>query len=373
MTQMSHLFASASPADNAAALAYFERCVLSLPSIDTAFFRNRLAEQYGRGELFEREIAVLVNFDIPESPSGRRLLEVARSHFARRRYRHAANAAAAAHPRIEREDESARSSSAFMAHQSYLSLGIRDSALIWLRESGVTNRDARARAAALYQETGHLEAAAEQIDSLLPSIAKDTLLVRQRLFAGDPAGALNQATTTVGAWGTYPAERLLWRARCMVFGGRPFEAARFIDSLTFAASWHGAAEVLRYRYWLQKMEDAPRPVVETWGRLEYLIYTDDLTASARLLIERRAALTGEAGEMLTTRLARELARVGRHAAALEVLELVTDGQSPEYLYVKAEMLNGAGRREEARGLANRILTDHPTDIFAQRARMLLSR
>jgi TolA-binding protein len=84
--------------------------------------------------------------------------------------------------------------------------------------------------------------------------------------------------------------------------------------------------------------------------------------------------------MLVIRLSRALAKSARFTEALEALELVGGSRgdvksenTPEYLYFMADMLNETGRRDEARATANKILKDFPTNIFAQKARILLTR
>jgi len=41
------------------------------------------------------------------------------------------------------------------------------------------------------------------------------------------------------------------------------------------------------------------------------------------------------------------------------------------MFMKAETMKGLGRNDEARDIAQKILTEYPGDVFAQRARMLL--
>jgi tetratricopeptide (TPR) repeat protein len=265
---------------------------------------------------------------------------------------------------------------------------VRDSALHWLSLSGVASRDAKVQTVALNQETGRARDAAVLIDSLPSSLSKDTLTVRQHFFTGELGKALAHTSANIVSWVMNPRERMLWQARGLIFSGRPYDAAPALDSLRFVPGWHAAAEVLRYKYWMQKLED-DQGMLDIWGRLELFIYIGDLAAAAELL--RKLKLSGEAGEMLAVRLARPLAKAGRYQEALEVLELAGGGglpdygikgidrgeaqgkhvNTPEYLYFKAEMLHEIGRREEARGIAQRILKEFPGDIFAQKARILL--
>ena len=400
LTQMGQLFADADSAVKSAALDKFEACVFSLPSGDTAFYRNWLADFYGRGGLYEKEVAILTKFDTPASPSGRKLADAAKAHFSRRRYRQAATAAVAAAGRLDKAEQP---QAAFVAYQAYMQLRAKDSALIWLKRSEVTSKDARVQSVALHQEAGHTQEAAALLDSMPLSLAKDTLVVRQYLFTGETGKALNHTSSPHVSWIMNPRERALWMSRSLIFSGRPYDAAAIIDTLRFMQSWHGTAEVLRYKYWFQKLED-DQSALDVWGKLEYSIYTGDLTTAAQNL--RKYGLKGESGEMMAVRLARALAGAERVKEALEILELVESSQavggeidygikgipgrqdndksgknktrsetqrSAEYLYFKAEMLNESGRQEEARAIANKILKDYPADVFAQKARILLSR
>jgi len=386
MTQMAQLLADADSVEKAAAVRIFERCAMGSRDADTALYRNWLADFCGQQGLFEQQISILSRFSTAESPSGRKLADAARDHFSRRRYRLAVTAASAAYWRLDEDQR--RSDAAFLTYQSYMQLRVRDSALVWLRLSGVDDKHARIQAIALNQETGHLEAAAALIDSLQASLPKDTLTVRQLLFAGEPVKALNAIMASKSAsWATAPRERMLWRGRCMIFSGQVHEAMPVIDSLKFVPSWHAASEILRYRYWVQKLDDS-QSALDVWGKLEYAVYIGDMAAAVRLL--KGHGMKGEPGEMLAVRLARALAKSQRPAEALEILELADDGgvdygikginrktatraPSPEYLYFRAEMLSEAGRMDEARAVANKILVEHPLDIFAQKARILLSK
>jgi tetratricopeptide (TPR) repeat protein len=402
VTQMEQLLSDADSAAMVAALRAFRRCALSHQSSDTAFYRNRLADFCGRHGLFDEEISILKALDIPTAPAGRKLADAAKSHFARRRYRLSAAAAVAAHGRLDSAD-AARPAAALTAYQAYTQLKIRDSALVWLRLSGAAGKDAKIQAAALNQETGHLGESARIIDSLPTSLPKDTLAVRQYVFLGEMGKALNHiAAATTPSWVMSPRERLLWRARCLIFSARPYDAAPALDSLKFMANWHGAAEVLRYKYWIQRLDgaDVPQGLAEAWGQLEHRVYTGDLDAAMRGLKESGLARGGGPGEALAVRLAGALMSSSRHQEALAALELVQGGKpastggagginlktdiklggsggnkanGPEYLYVYAEALNELGRRDEARAAAQKILAEYPADVFAQKARILLAK
>jgi tetratricopeptide (TPR) repeat protein len=401
-TQMEQLFADADSAARSDAMRGFRKCVLALPAADTAFYRNRLADFYGRYGHFDEEISILVTLNTRSAPTGRRLSEAARTHFSQRRYRLAASAASAAYARLDEGDRT-RASAAFTAHQAYTQLKARDSALVWLRLSGATDKDAKILAVALNQETGRLEEASRLLEQLPPSLSKDTLAVRAYIFSGEIGKALNHiATATTPSWVMSPRERMLWRARCFIFQGQPYDAAPALDSIKFMPTWNAASETLRYKYWLQKLDEggAPQGAAQLWGRLEYYLYTGDLNAASKALKVffdaagvQQAGVAGGVGEALSVRLAGALAANSRYAEALETLDMVDGGarrgssnnpnlnlslkfdidnsRSPEYLFVKAEALKGLGRNDEARGIAQKILTEHPGDVFAQRARMLL--
>jgi tetratricopeptide (TPR) repeat protein len=393
VTQMEQLFADADSAQRLAAVRGFRNCALSRPDADTAFYRNRIADFYGRHGHFGEEVSILKALNTPLSPTGNRLAAIAKAHFSARRYRFAAVAAAAAYDKLEENDQT-RAAAALTAYQAYSQLNARDSALAWLRLSGAADKDARIQAVALNQEAGRHEEAAGLLEALPASLSKDTLAIRGHIFAGEMGKALNRiAVSTTPSWVISPRERMLWRARCLIFQGQPYDAAPMLDSLKFMASWQGTSEVLRYKYWLQKLDEdgAPRGAPAAWGKLEYCIYTGDLSAAAKDLkdfFDTAGGLggaggslkglfdikagTGAVGEALAVRLSGALSSRSRHAEALEALEAVADGRTPEYLYARAEALKELGRHDDARNAAQRILKEHPADVFAQKARILLA-
>jgi len=401
VTQMEQLFADADSAVKSSSLRSFLTCVLAAPEADTALYRNRLADFYGRHGHFDEEISILAALNTRSAPTGRRLADAARAHFAQHRYRLAALAASAAYSRMDEGDQT-RQSAAFTAYQAYTQIKARDSALVWLRVSGATDKDAKILAVALNQETGRLDEAARLLEQLPPSLSKDTLSVRAYLFSGEIGKALNHiAAATTPSWVMNPRERMLWRARCLIFQGQPYDAAPTLDSLKFMPSWNATSETLRYKYWLQKLDEgnAPKGAAQVWGRLEHYIYTGDLGAAAKLLkgfLDAGGAQpVGEAGgvgEAMAVRLAGAMAASSKYAEALETLETVGGGgrgrgnvpnlnlnlnfnvdnnRSPEYMFVKADVLKRLGRGDDAREIAQKILTEYPGDVFAQRARMLL--
>jgi hypothetical protein len=402
VSQMEQLFADADSAARSDAARGFRACALALPAADTALYRNRLADFYGRHGHFDEEISILATLNTRSAPTGRRLAETARIHFSARRYRLAAAAASAAYGRMEEGDQT-RASAAFTAYQAYTQIKARDSALVWLRLSGATDKDAKIMAVALNQETGRSDEAAQLLEQLPPSLSKDTLTVRAFIFSGEIGKALNHiATATTPSWVMSPRERMLWRVRCLIFQGQPYDAAPTLDSLKFMPSWNATSETLRYKYWLQKLDEggAPQGAAQVWGRLEYCVYKGDLNAAAKALkgffdaAGVQAAGAGGVSEALAVRLAGALSANLKYAEALDVLEMAGGGgggrgrnpnlnlnlnlnfnidssRSPEYMFVKAEALKGLGRNDDARDIAQKILKEYPGDVFAQRARMLL--
>ena len=369
VTQMGQFFSDIVSDEQLAALNNFKICILSLEAADTVYLRNWLADLYRRSGVYDSEIKVLVELDIPSSPVARRLADAARDHLSKRRYRYAANSAVLAYGRLEQGAQ--RTNTALIAYQSYMRLGVRDSALIWLKRPGLTDTAAKAAAAGLYQETGHLASAAALIDSMNASLSKDTLLIRQRLFSNEIDKALSLASSNLLSWRQHPREKCLWQTRCLIFSGKAEHAVPVIDSVKFSASWHASAELLRYKYWLQKLS-GESGASSTWGNLEYLIYTGNLTLAVQKL--KDYGLSGDTGEMMAVRAAGALMREGSITEALLVLDLVKNSAgSPEYLYFRAEALFNAGRKDDARVTAGKLLTDFPTDVFAQKARILLSK
>ncbi|MFP4013917.1 MAG: tetratricopeptide repeat protein [Chitinispirillaceae bacterium] len=362
-SQMRQFFSEAKPRKISPALDTFKNCISQSSFPDTALYRNWLAGMFGNAGLYEKEVETLLELDTPEESVAGDLLDIARDHFTARRYRFALKPAILAYRRLDKSSDAA-----VIAYQSYLELGVKDSALYWLRHADLSSSGRIADAATLCQETGHLYNARELIDSMTSSLTRDTLVIRQYLFAGEKEKAAAFAKDSLRHRGS--RQRSLWRGRTLLFSSRIPDAAAVFDSLEFSPSWFAASEVLNYRFRIQKLQ-ADYDALKVWSAMEYHIFTGNLQKGADLL--RSQKLSGEAKEMISVLLGKAYLKKSKPAEAISALDLVNvEKHSPEFLYTRAEALYIVGRLEEARTAAEEILVDSPTDVHAQKARVLLA-
>lgn len=366
LSQMRQFFSDAEPGRISPALDKFKSCISQSSFPDTVLFRNWIADMFGNAGLYDKQVEMLVEFDIPREPVTGKLLDIARDHFAGKRYRFALKPAVLAFRRLDKGDM--RSDAAVIAYQSYLALGMKDSALHWLGRADLSTGERIADAAALCQETGHLYNARALIDSMPSSLTKDTLVIRQYLFSGELEKAAGFAKDSLRHRSS--KQRTLWKGRTLLFSSKIPEAASVFDSLEFSPSWYAASEVLNYRFWLQRFQ-ADYNVLKAWSRMEYFLFTENLQKGADLLASQK--FSGEAGEMMAVLLGKAYLKKGKPQDVIRVLDLVkVENHSPEFLYTRAEALYILGRLEEAGFMVEQILVGFPTDVHAQKARILLS-
>ncbi|MFP4241478.1 MAG: hypothetical protein ACLFQB_02260 [Chitinispirillaceae bacterium] len=367
LSQMGQFFSDAEPRKIAPALDSFSRCMSQSSFPDKALYRNYLADLCGKMGLYEKQVEILVELDVPGAPVTEKLLEIAMNHLSDKRYRLAQNAALLAYNRLNKGE--LRSNAAVIAYQSYLELGVKDSALYWLGRADLSTQERMADAAALCQVTGHLHNARILIDSMSSSLTRDTLLIRQYLFAGEKKKATSFSADSMRHRNS--KERNLWKGRAFLFSSQPLKAAAVFDSMAFSSTWHAASEVLNYRFGVKKLQGDAH-ALKTWAQIEYYIYIGKLQKGADLLFSE--GLSNEVTEWLAVRLGRTLLRARRALETIQILDKVNiEKHSPEFLYIKAEALYIEGRLKQASSLVEQLLVDFPTDVFAQKARILLTR
>jgi hypothetical protein len=352
-----------------ALLDAYRTCALGLPDVDTADVRDWLSMSYSRVGLYAEEIDVLVELGSGGRSAVEQLVQVARRHFALKRYEHAARAASMAYEHSR--DADIMGLCASIAHESLVRLGSSDSAAIWLTRTDLSQGRSAARAVAFYQTGGELGKADSLLASLAPGLVRDTLVLRQLLFSGRTDSAATYATAMAhnGWWKMLTSSALLWRLRVALFGGNMSQYRRLTDSLTFEPSWEHALEVLGYRYRYQRLK-SDMAALEIWGKLELALYQGDLQRAAAVLDPHACSQT--ASHVLSAYLIKGLLSARAFSKAATVAGAVDPSTStPEHTYYCAEVLIGQGELPKARALLERLILEHPDSIYSSKARILL--
>ena len=176
------------PAAKREALDAYRRCALSNPGCDTQGLKQWLCRAYASAGLFAQQDSLLVQLDTRQFPSAQDFLDAAEERFPGvlfpRRF-----PATAAYARLASADTAARSLAATILFQCYRTALRPDSASYWLSRASLSDDRFRISAVAFLQSAGMLDRADSLMAGIRPSLARDTLLIRRLLYAGDPKGA----------------------------------------------------------------------------------------------------------------------------------------------------------------------------------------
>ena len=365
------LFENASTDTVAAALGPFERCVFDLAEIDTLGVQLWLADFYGRRSMDAQEMNVLGLFGASSQQLFPRLMDMARVRYIRGFYAKAIVPAQVAYRRAA--SPQAKTTAAGMLYQAYRALGRNDSALLWLKRADLSSEKGRIDAVVLYQCAGALSEAQKILQGLPTSFVRDTLEVRQRLFAGDTKEAADLVLRGGKRWSDRPSDWILWKARTLLFDNRTGALSALMDSVKIDPSWKQSGEILDYRYRLQLFgrSGGARAV---WCGIEYDCYTGHPQRAEKRLAQ--ASAPADFKQELALRIIREYCAQGNRTAAAEFFRgqgSFSGADSPEYLFLFARTLLESGQTAASRDLLLRLIRDFPDDVFSEKARILLAR
>ena len=367
--QFSQLFENAPAESVTAALGTFQKDVFSRRGIDTLGLQLWLANLCARRGLDSAEMEVLKAVPATSQRLIPRLLDMARERYGRGFYAEAVLPAAVAYDRAG--SPGLKTGAAALLYQAYQALRKNDSALVWLGRADLSNESRKTDAAALYQCAGRLSDAKALIVSLPPSFSRDTLELRQFLWNGDSRKAAELAEKGGREWLRRPDETLLWKVRTLLFDGSIEDLAAIFDTVSIAASWRGAKELIDYRFRLQ-LFNRSKEALSVWAHIEYDLFTGMPERAVRRFSER--AVPAELKSALLLRIIRDLLEQGNTQAAGRLLEEQGEkAGSPEYLYRYAEVLLRNGQFDRARELLLRIIREYSGDVFSEKARVLLAK
>jgi hypothetical protein len=265
-----------------------------------------------------------------------------------------------------------KAAAAELLYQSYQALHKNDSALLWLGRADSTGENHRIDAVALYQSAGRLIDARAVLDKIIPSFDRDTLTIRQYVFEGNMKGALEALHNANSRWTQKTNEMLLWKARILLFSGSFDEVTMLLDSAVISPRWKGAKEVLDYRLGLHLYQGSS-DALSVWSRIVTALYIGKPEEGEKTLAVAQALPT-DLAIALQLLIIRDLLARERVDAAMAFFAKHGEGtMSPEYLYLHADAELKSGQVTLARDLLLRIIGDFPSDVFAEKARVLLSR
>lgn len=373
--QMARAFENV-PADSIrSGFGIYQKCALSIRGIDTMRMALWFADFYARHGMDAEELRVLQFATVSSDQLVPRLLDLAREQYGRSRFEKTILPARVAFGRSR--DADMKNSAARLVYQSFQALHKSDSALVWLGRTEIASDNARIDAIGLYQMSGQLAEAGNNIAMLAPSFKRDTLEIRQRLFAGDTKAAMELAEKLAGSSSgkAHLREALLWKMRTLLFSGRANDLTVLFDSQTVDPSWEGAREVLDCRLMFQRLSRDPAALTG-WSRLEYDIFTGKSISVAELFAP---SISKESRTVLLLRLIKDLFAKGEYPAAQAVFNektVIADAPdvpeaSAEYRYLHAETLVRNGMVAPAQEMLSGIIEDSPTDIYSEKARILL--
>lgn len=350
-------------------LRTYQGCRLRSPEADTAALRDWLADAYARAGLYAEELEILVSLEAEHRPALQPLVRSARRHFSLKRFEHAARAARLAWERTRNTD--IRSLCATIAYESFERLGMRDSAQQWLERTDLAAVGSVRRAVVFYQADGALGKADSLIRGMPAGPVQDTLRVRQLLYRGEPDSASAYARRMTGQawWRSMPLYARFWQLRTALFAGDLAAYKAVDDSLHIDPAWEHAAEVLRYRYWHERVR-SDAAAGQVWGAFERVLYAGNPRLADSLVAWER--LSARCRGLFTVRIVKaflaedDLEAAARAAGTVDPVEA-----SPEHTYYCAEVLQAQGENERARELLEQLILHHPGDIYSSKARVLL--
>src|SRR5271157_865659 len=346
------------------ALAAYRQCALGRERCDTLRIKQWLLRTYEYSSLFAEAVDVLRELDTPHYPSARDFLGLARERMAMGFVSDAIVPATEAFRRCT--DPKEQSLAAAVVYQCYLKMGKNADAALWLPRARLSDPRFRAQAAAFLQRAGLLDKADSLIAALPASVARDTLAVRQALFAGDLVRAAGSAAAIRGD----RQAQTLWKIRTTVFLGQADSLEGWIDTVAVAPGWEYGREVLAFRYKLEVLRDSP-DALKDFGAVEYALWLGRPKKAAAVPLSafapgaRRMLACDIVASLLEQDLVDDAAKVLLQAGAAET--------SPELEYYRGEVLIRQGDSGKGAVVLEKLVLSSPGDVFAIRAKQLLSR
>jgi hypothetical protein len=353
-----------SPSVKRGTLASYRRCAFAYPGCDTLSVKRWLSRAYASLALFAQQDSLLLQLDTKKFPSGIDLFDAATERFSQGFVADAVFPARAAWVRLP--DPSAKSIAATMLFQWYRSAARPDSASLWLTRASLADERSRVAAIAFLQSAGMIDKADSLMAGLRSAVSRDTLLLRRMLFSGDAKAAYARINVL-----SLPHDAfVLWKIRTALFSGNAADCAGWIDTVSFAAASEAGEEIMSYRLRLELLATARPGAMQDFCSLSYALWAQKPEKADTL---RLAPCPRELRDLLASDIIREFVRLGRFAAAQAVaVASGIDSAGPELQYYYADVLIKQGLYDRGIKVLEKLLLGFPADVYAARARILLS-
>ncbi len=345
----------------------FIDCVFAQKEVDTASIVTWIADQYGRKELFGGQIETIATLEKNINRKCKYLLSTAKQHYGMKRYMYVVTAARILHNITT--DSTIRREAALILFRAYNSRGLTDSAKLWLEHVDNFSDKERIEAIGFYQKTGDFTKASALISKLPKSVASDTLYLRQLLLNDNIAAALRFADSGSTVLARSAQERILWRIRTTLFGGKTDKCLALLDSVKIDPSAPFASELLDYHYWLLRLAGNSTALAK-FSQIEYTLFKGRRDQASGLLCGAVSMLGDKAWRIALRIAARQLDN-SEASEAIATLRCAPAEKEPEYLYRLAEAKFRGGASVEARRILETLMIDFPSDIYAVQARIML--
>lgn len=346
----------------------FYKCSLRDPETDTLSIRSWLADTYSKLGFFRQELNIFKVMSASGVSVAARALDAARSRFSRKRFRDAIDAARMSYLNTDRF--ALKSAAASLIYQSFTKLGEKDSAAQWLNRIDLGSDKNRIEAICFYQNNGDFSNAARLIDTLSVSVARDSLVIRQFILQGNFQKAYDFLSKPKPYIHNDQQSFSLWMARMLLFCSKYDEFTAFIDTLEIAPFWACAAELISYQYWLQFLGNSTESLV-AWANIEYNLYCGSFHKVSQILSHYQIP-DGHRWK-LALHASKSCLKRGQQKEALSLLKNADVKEiAPEFLYFKAEAFYRCGESDSAKLIFNKIMLEHPADLFSEKARVFLT-
>lgn len=351
-------------------LQQFRKCSLEKIDADTIQLRNWLSKTYSHLDMFDRELEILTSIQTEKTKQflSTELIEIAKDRFLFKKLVPALHAAKAAYNKTN--DKELQSNAASIIYQSFLSLGLADSAVKWLKKTDISSENRIIEAIELYQNAGQVQQSRNLITRLRSSLSKDTLLVRQYIFMDSIDKAIELVENSPYLRQS-ASDMMLWKIRLLLFDKEFSKVLEVYDSVPIPLESNISTELLLYKYWLERLQDCPEALA-TWATIEYNIYKGMHENCVSLVKNNNVESTCQ--WRLALRVACAMHEKRKTSAALTVLKEYDENTvSAEFLYFKGQFLFETGEIDSAKVLLQKIVLDYSSDIFSGKARLLLTR